>query len=477
MRALREAGVPIDFVGGASMGGIIGAGVALGWDGEELDRRMRKAFVESSPLDDIALPMIAMTRGRKVAARLAEHFGDVEIPDMPLPFFCVSSDLTAGVYRLQQRGLLRRVLEASVALPGILPPVIEGDHVLVDGGVTKNFPTDIMRSMHRGPTVGVDVAEARGITAEDVQAPASLWRWIASGDWRRGPPIVSVLMRSATVSTAQEMEVARQHSDVLILPELGPVEIPRLEGLRARRRGRVSGDCRGAVQARPAGRPAQAQARPRRDQGGGRRATMNSRGEREQHAPVRPRRHRLGDHAAIDVEERLPLGRVRQGLEVGAQARPAHPVHHGVFAAQDVQIGGGPDVDVGAERGEPAVVVLRRIDRLHAAHGRRAARPRAPSAPPGAAGGATPCRTTPAPGRRTRRPAPGVSTRRGNSRSWSPSHCRAALVKIRSGGAAGSKPAMSACSHSTASGRARARARASRDWSPGRARAPADSGA
>ena len=225
IKALHETDIPIDFIGGASMGAIIAAGVAMGWSDEELDWRIRKAFVETSPLGDATFPMVAMTRGAKVRDRLVEHFGEVEIPDLWLPFFCVSSDLTAGEYHLHRRGKLARALQASVALPGILPPVTDGEHVLVDGAITKNFPTDIMRSMHLGPILGIDVAEARGLTAEDVKPPASLWRWLASGDWRRGPPIVSILMRTATVSTGHEQAAARDYVDVFIAPDIGPIEI------------------------------------------------------------------------------------------------------------------------------------------------------------------------------------------------------------------------------------------------------------
>ena len=226
VRALHEAGVPIDFIGGTSMGGIIAAGVAMGWSDEELDWRIRKAFVESSPLDDIAVPLIAMTRGAKVRARMAEHFGDAEIADLWLPFFCISTDLTLGAYRLHRRGGLREALLASIALPGILPPVVaEDDHVLVDGAVTKNFPTDVMRAVHLGPTIGVDVGEARGLTGADVRTPRSLLHWFLSGDWRRGPPVVSVLMRSATIMTAHELATAREFTDLLIAPDIGPVEI------------------------------------------------------------------------------------------------------------------------------------------------------------------------------------------------------------------------------------------------------------
>ena len=167
MRALKQRGVPIDFVGGVSMGAIIAAGLAMGWDDDELDRRIRKAFVETSPLDDIALPMIAMTHGDKVRERLTEHFGDRYIADLWLPFFCLSSNLTTGAYQLQDR-LVREALTASSSLPGILPPVISGNDVLVDGAVMKNFPADVMRSIQLGPIVGVDVGRGRSIEAKDV---------------------------------------------------------------------------------------------------------------------------------------------------------------------------------------------------------------------------------------------------------------------------------------------------------------------
>ncbi|MFN3524423.1 MAG: patatin-like phospholipase family protein [Phenylobacterium sp.] len=225
IRALRERGVPLDFVGGASMGAIVAAGVAMGWDDAELDHRIRKAFVDSSPLDDIAFPLLAMTQGLKVSERLAEHFGEVAISDLWLPFFCVSSNLTTGAYHLHRRGRLTRALRATIALPGILPPATDHNEVLVDGAVLKNFPADIMRSVQSGPVVGVDVTRGRSITADDVARPESVWRWLFSGQWRKGPPIVSLLMRAATVSTGRDLAAAREATDVLITPEVAGVEI------------------------------------------------------------------------------------------------------------------------------------------------------------------------------------------------------------------------------------------------------------
>lgn len=225
IRALRERGVPIDFVGGVSMGGIVAAGLAMGWDQAEMDRRLRAAFVDTSPLDDMALPLLAMTHGVKVSERLHSHFEETQIADLWLPFFCLSSNLTTGAYQLHRRGSLRHALRATIALPGVMPPATDGQNVLVDGAVMKNFPADIMRASHTGPIVGIDVTAARSITADDVARPSSVWRWIWSGQWRMGPPIVSLLMRAATVSTGRDLAAARDATDVLIQPDVSGIEI------------------------------------------------------------------------------------------------------------------------------------------------------------------------------------------------------------------------------------------------------------
>lgn len=225
IRALRERKVPIDFIGGVSMGAIVAAGVAMGWDDDESDRRLHEAFVDTSPLDDIALPLLAMTHGLKVTERLAHHFGDTNIADLWLPFFCLSSNLTTGAYQLHRRGLVRKALRASIALPGVLPPATDDNNVLVDGAVLKNFPADVMRAAHLGPVVGVDVTSGRSITADDVARPASIWRWLWSGEWRKGPPIVSLLMRAATVSAGPDLAAARAATDVLVLPDVSRIEI------------------------------------------------------------------------------------------------------------------------------------------------------------------------------------------------------------------------------------------------------------
>jgi NTE family protein len=221
LKALRELDVAVDLIGGTSMGAVIAAGVAIGWDAQEMDQRIREAFVATSPLSDLAMPFLALTRGVEVDRRLEQHFGDVEISDLWMPFFCVSTNLTTGLLKEHRAGRLRDALRASISLPGILPPVVEGGEVLVDGALVRNLPADLMRERHDGLTLGVDVAHAAGLEPEDLEFHPKGLQWLTSGGWHKGPPIVSVLIRSATLPTAKIMALGvSEHLDVLIAPEL-----------------------------------------------------------------------------------------------------------------------------------------------------------------------------------------------------------------------------------------------------------------
>jgi len=218
VKAMHEAGVTLDFLGGSSMGAVVAAGSALGWTDEELDARIRTAFVKSDPLSDLAFPLIAMTRAGKVASLLQDAYGEIDIADMPLPFFAVSSNLTTGRIEVHRRGLLRRAMRASISIPGVMPPVVIDGQVLVDGAVLQNFPTDVMRRLNAGPIVGSDVSQVRGVDPTTLENPPSWWRWILSGAWKSGPPIVSILMRSATITSDVELARSRAETDLLILP-------------------------------------------------------------------------------------------------------------------------------------------------------------------------------------------------------------------------------------------------------------------
>ncbi len=224
IRALREAGLPLDVIGGTSMGAIIAACAAMGWDDDEIEMRIRKAFVESNPLGDYVLPVVGLVRGRRVEDRLQEHFGETLIEDLGAPFFAVSTNLVDGAIYVHNGGLLRKALRASISLPGILPPVLDDEkRLLVDGAVLRNFPVDVLKSMHRGPIIGVDVALRDGIDIEDFRDPPGFFGWVAAHGLQAAPPIASLLMRAATL--AVDPWEGRSGADLLITPNMPDIDM------------------------------------------------------------------------------------------------------------------------------------------------------------------------------------------------------------------------------------------------------------
>jgi len=220
LKALREAGVPFDNLGGTSMGAIIAAGLAAEWSLEELTERVRTAFVESNPLSDYTFPLIALVRGKRVSTLLQQNFGDIRIEELPKPYFCVSSDLTTGRIHEHRSGALWRALRASVALPGILPPVTHHGHLLVDGGVMNNLPVDVMRQRESGPIIASDVTgEVEFEVHDDKYGERPLW-WLIWQQMRGTPSIVSILMRSGTVGSEAQRRVVREQVDYLFEPPL-----------------------------------------------------------------------------------------------------------------------------------------------------------------------------------------------------------------------------------------------------------------
>jgi NTE family protein len=227
VKALREHGVPIDLVGGTSMGGILAAGVAAGWSDTELVERFRRSFVDTNPLSDFTLPLVSLVSGRKVGLLLRRELGDIDIEDLPLPFFCVSSNLTTGRIAVHQEGLLWRWLRASVAIPGVLPPVFHGGEVYVDGGAMNNLPVDVMRAKGRGPVIGVDVGMDRAFTTdlEATESP-SIWNLFrGKHGGRRRPNILQILWRSGMVNSTSATQLRRSQSDLLLTPALESLDL------------------------------------------------------------------------------------------------------------------------------------------------------------------------------------------------------------------------------------------------------------
>ena len=203
IRALEELGVPVDIVGGASIGGAVSMPTAQGQPAAQATATIKHYF---RALLDYTLPVVSLLAGRRITGVIQEFSGSWDIEDLWLPYYCVSSSMTTARTVVHRRGNLARAARATVAIPGVLPPVVEGDELLVDGGVLNNLPLDVMRELNpTGPVIAVHVVAKNGPRAKsDFGLALSGWtlmanRWLP---WRRrvaAPSLITTILRSMFV--------------------------------------------------------------------------------------------------------------------------------------------------------------------------------------------------------------------------------------------------------------------------------------
>jgi predicted acylesterase/phospholipase RssA len=205
LRALAEAGVEIDLIGGTSMGAVIGAEHALGWSEPTMLAKTARLF--ESWLSDLTLPIVSLLGGHRTARRLRECIPDVQVEDLWLPCFCVSSNLTRADIFIHRHGSLRTAIRASAGLPGILPPVVAAGDLLVDGAFLRNLPVDVVRELSGASTViAVDVSAPVDLAenpweGDSLSGWGVLWRRLNPfGDRLRVPNIAMILLRAGEIA-------------------------------------------------------------------------------------------------------------------------------------------------------------------------------------------------------------------------------------------------------------------------------------
>ena len=221
IRALEEQRVTVDVAGGSSMGALISALVACGYTSHEMLPLLRETFVTHNYLNDYMFPRIALIKGRKFLRRLREIFGEQLIEHLRMPWFCVSTNLTRGAAVVHDRGPLEMWLAASMAVPGIAPPVVYKGELLSDGAVVNSLPTDIMQGLERGPIIASDVSTEGDIRAPGIEGPdpEGLLNWGGPGE---PPNLRDILFRTATLTSESGVRRRAASADVYIrMPVLG----------------------------------------------------------------------------------------------------------------------------------------------------------------------------------------------------------------------------------------------------------------
>ena len=196
LKVIEEAGLKIDYIGGTSMGGLVAALYAIGYDADTLasmvatldwDRLLsddiprRELSIEEKPDNDrfiVSFPLqerkVKLPQGvvtgqniENLIAELCSHVHNIQdFNQFQIPFLCVSADVATGTEVIHREGYLPGAMRATMAIPSVFTPVNIDGNLLIDGGVLNNFPVDHVQDMGANILIGVNVG-AEPFTAED----------------------------------------------------------------------------------------------------------------------------------------------------------------------------------------------------------------------------------------------------------------------------------------------------------------------
>ncbi|MGC2614049.1 MAG: patatin-like phospholipase family protein [Terracidiphilus sp.] len=200
LRWFEQHHIPVDYLSGNSMGGLVGGLYATGQSPDQIEGTIKKIdwpllFGGMTPFEDLsfrrkedaravqstlaigfkkgaALPS-GMNAGHQISLLIDREtlaYSDVKsFDDLPIPFRCVSTELVSGKAHVFSTGPIGLAMRATMSLPGIFAPVHDGNNLYVDGMFVDNLPTDLVRDM--GPDVVIAIhLQVSPATAEDLQS-------------------------------------------------------------------------------------------------------------------------------------------------------------------------------------------------------------------------------------------------------------------------------------------------------------------
>lgn len=231
LKTIDSLGVKIDYIAGTSMGAIIGGLYASGYSGKQIDSifksvdfdelisdnlpRNAKTFYERDNSEKYAITLpfnnfkvqipSAISRGQNVFnlfSKLMLHVSDIEdFQKLPIPFFCVATNIETGEPVILKNGSLPQAIAASGALPSLFQPVIINNQILIDGGVVNNYPIDELRAKGMDIIIGVDVQDGLAERTELNSAP-------------------NILLQISNFRTINAMKDKAKKTDVYIKPDI-----------------------------------------------------------------------------------------------------------------------------------------------------------------------------------------------------------------------------------------------------------------
>ncbi len=242
LKVLDSLGVRVDYIAGTSMGAIIGSLYASGYSGKALDSifknvdfndiisdnlpREAKTFYEreSSEKYAIVLPVVnykvklpsALSRGQNtygMIAKLMLHINNIDdFSKLPIPFFCIATNVETGQPVVLDKGNLAQSVMASGAFPSLFQPVVINNQILIDGGVVNNYPVDELKAKGVDVIIGVDVQDGLATRKDLTSAP-------------------EILLQINNYRTIKAMNVKSKKTDIYIKPNVEAFNVVSFDGV------------------------------------------------------------------------------------------------------------------------------------------------------------------------------------------------------------------------------------------------------
>jgi predicted acylesterase/phospholipase RssA/CRP-like cAMP-binding protein len=231
LKALEEAGIPVDAIGGTSAGSIVAGHYALHETYKDSHAKLRLLSAvtrKSVSLWNLTWPAVSLFNGKAYAEAQKNLFGNVKIENLWLPFFCITCDLSKSTQVVNRIGLLWKKIRASTSVPGIFPPVVVNGRMQLDGGIANNLPVDVMKKMSGSIHTVIAVELIHSIRdEEDYKFPPSLTFWqtvltklrIINRDYRF-PHFIDTFLQALLVGSSVKQRECAAAADVLVSPDL-----------------------------------------------------------------------------------------------------------------------------------------------------------------------------------------------------------------------------------------------------------------
>jgi NTE family protein/lysophospholipid hydrolase len=224
-KALIENNIPIDTVCGTSAGGIVASLIASGYSPIEIIE-MLKVSNSKNIFKEYTIPYSSIIATNKVVDDAKILSGNRNIEDLWLPLFTCAVNISTSELVVLDRGPIWKATRATAALPGILLPFIQGDSLLVDGGLINNMPGDILLNRYGGKLISVSVNTEKDLFAQFDKFPPQASYFIKKLLFKKKkedvdiPNLIDILMRSIMVSSAAKSLEVEKMSDIFLNPKV-----------------------------------------------------------------------------------------------------------------------------------------------------------------------------------------------------------------------------------------------------------------